>query len=71
MFNSPLLKKAEEKAGVKKDESPDDGCTPSPPAKKLCTVYAKQLTKLPPGDQGLVKERGFNCKIYVQLKNGF
>ena len=54
---SPLLKKAEEKTGIKKDEaeSPD----PSPPAKKLCTAYAKQLAKMAPGDQGLVKENGF------------
>ena len=67
MFNSPLLKKAEEKACVKKDES-DDGSTPSPPAKKLCTVYAKQLAKLPSGDQGLVKERGSHYKICVLTK---
>eukprot|EP00435_Cladocopium_sp_Y103_P004363 s5416_g1.t1 len=48
---SPLLKKAEEKTGIKKDEgdSPDR----SPPAKRLCTTYAKQLAKMAPGDQGL------------------
>ena len=68
MFNSPLLKKAEEKACVKKDESPDDGSTPSPPAKKLCTVYAKQLAKMPSGDQGLVKEQGSHYKICVLTK---
>lgn len=56
---SPLLKKAEEKACAKTDEkseSPDskDG-GPSPP-KKLCTLYAKQLARMPPGDQGLLKE---------------
>lgn len=54
---SPLLKKAEEKAGVKKEESPDSK-SGSPPVKKLCTVYSKQLARLPQGDQGLVKERG-------------
>lgn len=52
---SPLLKKAEEKAGVKKDESPDSK-SGSPPVKKLCTVYSKQLARLPQGDQTLVKE---------------
>jgi len=52
---SPLLKKAEEKAGFKKEESPDSK-SGTPPAKRLCTIYAKQLAKFPPGDQGLVKD---------------
>ena len=53
---SPLLKKAEDKAVVKTDEKDQKG-EPSPPAaKRLCTVYAKQLSRLPTGDQGLVKE---------------
>eukprot|EP00435_Cladocopium_sp_Y103_P029455 s2934_g7.t1 len=52
---SPLLKKAEEKAGLKKEESPDSK-SGTPPQKRLCTVYAKQLAKFPAGDQGLVKD---------------
>lgn len=60
---APRLKKAEEKAGVKKDESPDskDG-TPPPAQKKLCTLYAKQLSKMPEGDQTLVKDTKFIIK---------
>lgn len=52
---SPILKKAEEKA---KKEDPDskDADTVSPP-KRLCTIHAKRLAKLPEGDQGLVKDR--------------
>lgn len=50
---SPVLKKIEEKVQVKKDEDSKDG---SPPLKKLCTAYTKQLAKLPAGNQGLVKD---------------
>lgn len=68
---SPLLKKAEEKACVKKDEnteSPDskDG-GPSPP-KKLCSVYAKQLARMPPGDQGLLKETSMGHMLVYNPK---
>ena len=57
-MHSPLLKKAEDKAVIKKDEPKDekDSSESTPPAKKLCTVYAKQINRLPPGDHGLVKE---------------
>lgn len=54
MMLSPLLKKAEEKAGIK-SESPESK-NGSPPTKKLCTLYSRQLARLPAGDQGLVKE---------------
>ena len=54
---SPVLKKAEEKSGIfKKDEDAKD--VAEGPAKRLCSLYAKQMAKLPEGNPGLVKDNG-------------
>lgn len=62
---SPALKKAEE--SLKKEESPDS--KEATPPKRLCTLYAKNLAKLPEGDQGLVKDYNrsyiFTCKKHI------
>ena len=52
--HSPLLKKAEEKAGAVKNED-DKGQEDSPQTKRLCTIYEKKMKCLPEGDLGLVK----------------
>ncbi len=54
---SPVLKKAEEKSGIfKKDEDAKD--VAEGPAKRLRSLYAKQMAKLPEGNPGLVKDNG-------------
>ena len=62
---SPALKKAEE--SLKKEESPDS--KEATPPKRLCTLYAKNLAKLPEGDQSLVKDdyRSIYC-LYNRIK---
>lgn len=59
---SPALKKAEE--SLKKEESPDS--KEATPPKRLCTLYAKNLAKLPEGDQGLVKDYNRSYIFYLQ-----
>ena len=50
--HSPVLKKAEEKAGVKSEDKVQED---SPAAKRLCSIYEKKMKSLPEGDLGLVK----------------
>ena len=51
--HSPVLKKAEEKAGVKSEDKVQED---SPAAKRLCSIYEKKMKSLPQGDLGLVKD---------------
>ena len=57
MALTPFKAKAEERLRLCKDGKPEvDSKAEEPAAKRLCTVYEKQLAKLPAGDQGLVKD---------------
>lgn len=49
-LHSPVLKKAEDQASVKKE---DGKAEDSPAAKRLCTIYEKKMSKLPEGTWGL------------------
>lgn len=57
-LQSPVLKKAEEKATVKREDGKSNEESPS--AKRLCGIYEKKVSKLPAGDLSLVKDfQGF------------
>ncbi len=68
MALTPFKAKAEERIRLLcKDAKPEaDTKVEEPAAKRLCSVYEKQLAKLPAGDQGLVKDPLSMLVIFVK-----